>query len=82
VIHLIENLGTFRIAAVRAQCHSVLELPVRAIYTSQTQIGDELLICTAVEMEIHWKAEQNRKLQRQEDLPQHIGAVRCGSTEE
>ncbi|HEX7362838.1 MAG TPA: DUF192 domain-containing protein [Bryobacteraceae bacterium] len=45
VIHLIESFGTFRIGPIRANCASVLELPTRTIYSSQTQVGDELLIC-------------------------------------
>lgn len=62
VIHLTEHLGPFRITPVRMNCQSVLELPARTIYTSQTQVGDELLICSPEEMEIHWKAQQARKL--------------------
>jgi uncharacterized membrane protein (UPF0127 family) len=45
VIHLIESFGTFRIGPIRANCASVLELPTRTIYSSQTEVGDELLIC-------------------------------------
>jgi len=45
VIHLIENLGPFRISPLRMKCASILELPSRAIYSSNTRIGDELLIC-------------------------------------
>lgn len=51
VIHLIENLGTFRIAPIRMGSASVLQLKTRTIYSSNTQIGDELLICFAEEME-------------------------------
>lgn len=55
VIHLVESFGTFRIGPVRANCYSVLELPTRTIYSSQTQVGDELLICSAEEMERYLK---------------------------
>lgn len=51
VIHVIEHFPTFRIAPLRAQSESVLELPTHTIYSSQTQVGDELLICVAEEME-------------------------------
>jgi uncharacterized membrane protein (UPF0127 family) len=61
VIHLIENFGTFRIAPVRLQSSSVLELRIRTIYTSETEVGDELLICPVADMEIHWKAQQARE---------------------
>lgn len=82
VIHLIENLGPCRIAPVRAQCHSVLQLPVRTIYTSQTRLGDELLICSALEMEIHWRAQQVRKAPQRESVSPASERLGCGLTEE
>jgi uncharacterized membrane protein (UPF0127 family) len=60
VIHLIENLGPFRVAPVRMHCESVLELPVRTIFESQTGLGDQLAISSATETEIHWRAQQAR----------------------
>jgi len=42
VIHLIENLAPFRVAPVRINAESVLELPVRTIFESETQVGDRL----------------------------------------
>ena len=80
VIHLIESLGTFRIAPVRAQCCSVLELPTRTIYTSQTQIGDELLICSADEMEIHRRAQRLRRSAETAELVRR-GDLRCVSAQ-
>jgi uncharacterized membrane protein (UPF0127 family) len=59
VIHTIESLGSFRIGPIRRQCWSVLELPARTIYSSQTQVGDELLICPPEEMEEYLK-EKNQ----------------------
>ena len=50
VIHLIEHFPRFRIAPLRTQASSVLELPTHTIYTSQTQPGDQLLICAVEEM--------------------------------
>jgi uncharacterized protein len=55
VIHTIESLGSFRIGPIRRNCDSVLELPPRTIYSSQTQVGDELLICAPGEMEEYLK---------------------------
>ena len=46
VIHLVENLRPFRISPIRIRCASVLELKLRSICSSNTQIGDELLICS------------------------------------
>jgi len=51
VIHLAENFGPFRISPFRSRCASILELQSRAIYSSHTQIGDELLICPPEEMQ-------------------------------
>ena len=50
VIHLAESFGSFRIAAFRLNASSVLELPTRTIYSSGTELGDELLICSAEDM--------------------------------
>jgi uncharacterized membrane protein (UPF0127 family) len=61
VIHLIEDLRPFRVSPVKMTGASVLELPVRTIFESETQVGDELVICSAAEMEIHWKAQQLHK---------------------
>jgi uncharacterized protein len=55
VIHTIESLGSFRIGPIRRNCVSVLELPPRTIYSSQTKVGDELLICPSEEMEEYLK---------------------------
>ena len=51
VIHLVEYFPSFRIAPLKTQAESVLELPTHTIYSSQTQPGDLLLICTPEEME-------------------------------
>jgi uncharacterized membrane protein (UPF0127 family) len=50
VIHVIEHFPRFRIAPLRTQAASVLELPTHTIYTSQTQPGDQLLICAVEEI--------------------------------
>ena len=44
VVHLIENLGPLRFAPIRLRSASVLELPAGAIYSSGTQVGDQVLI--------------------------------------
>jgi hypothetical protein len=51
VIHLEESFGSFRIGPVRTAGASVLELPTRSIYSSQTQVGDQLLIYSPEAME-------------------------------
>jgi uncharacterized protein len=50
VIHIIEHFPRFRIAPLRTQASSVLELPTHTIYSSQTQLGDQLLICAVEEI--------------------------------
>jgi uncharacterized membrane protein (UPF0127 family) len=51
VIHVVESFPTFRISPLITQAASVLELPTHTIYSSQTQPGDQLVICVAEEME-------------------------------
>lgn len=60
VIQLAESFGTFRIGPIRRHCASVLELPTRTIYSSQTAVGDELLICSPEEMETYLKENQTQ----------------------
>jgi uncharacterized protein len=57
VIHLVESLGPLRIAPIRMNSESVLELPPRSVYGSGTQVGDQLMICTPEEMESYWEAK-------------------------
>ena len=59
VIHLAESFGTFRIGPLRTDCSSVLELAPRTIYSSQTQVGDELLICSPEELQEFLKRKEN-----------------------
>lgn len=44
VVHLLEHLNPFRVAGFKKGCQSVLELPVRTIFQSQTTVGDQLTI--------------------------------------
>jgi uncharacterized protein len=58
VLHMVESFGSFRIGPIRRKCSSVLELPTRTIYSSQTQVGDELLICSPEQMEEYLRDDQ------------------------
>jgi uncharacterized membrane protein (UPF0127 family) len=60
VVHLIEHLKPFRISSLRMRCESVLELPTRSIYTSNTQIGDQLLISTPEQMKTYWENQRQK----------------------
>jgi uncharacterized protein len=50
VVGVIEHFPKFRISPLKPQASSVLELPIHTIFTSQTQPGDQLVICTIEEM--------------------------------
>lgn len=55
VIHLVEQLGSFRVGLIYWKSSSVLELPPHTIYASHTRVGDELLICLPEQMETYLK---------------------------
>ncbi len=50
VIHIVEHLPRFRIAPLSIEAASVLELPPHTIFSSQTQVGDQMLICAVEDM--------------------------------
>jgi uncharacterized protein len=72
VIHVIEYFPRFRIAPLRAQAASVLELPTHTIYSSQTQPGDQLVICAAEEMESRLSRELPRVSPAMENQPEAV----------
>jgi len=51
VLDVVESFPTFRISPSVQQAASVLALPTHSIYSSQTQPGDQIVICVAEEME-------------------------------
>ncbi|HMD76888.1 MAG TPA: hypothetical protein VKG86_05895 [Terracidiphilus sp.] len=51
VIDVVESFPTFRVTPLSPQAASVLALPTHSIYSSQTQPGDQLMLCAAEEME-------------------------------
>ena len=55
VVHLEEHFKPFRLGPYKAACYSVLQLRVRTIYNSDTQLGDKLLICRPQEMARVWQ---------------------------
>ena len=52
VIEVVESFPTFRATSLISRASSVLVLPAHSIYSSQTQQGDQLILCVAEEMEI------------------------------
>lgn len=51
VIEVVESFPTFRVSPSSPQAASVLALPTHSIYSSQTQPGDQLVLCVAEEMQ-------------------------------
>lgn len=51
VIDVVESYPVFRANASTPQPASVLALPTHSIYSSQTQLGDQLVLCAADEMQ-------------------------------
>jgi uncharacterized membrane protein (UPF0127 family) len=61
VVHLVEHFGTFRIAPIRTDSASVLEMQTRTIYSSHTQIGDQFVICSAEEMTLFCNQKESSR---------------------
>jgi PilZ domain len=51
VIETVESFPTFLANASTQRVSSVLVLPAHSVYSSQTQMGDQLVLCVAEEME-------------------------------
>jgi hypothetical protein len=51
VIEVVESYPTFRVGALSPKPASVLALPTHSIYSSQSQAGDQLVLCAAEEMQ-------------------------------
>jgi uncharacterized protein len=51
VVDVVESYPTFQVSSFSPRPHSALALPAHSIYTSQTQLGDRLVLCVAEEME-------------------------------
>jgi hypothetical protein len=51
VLETVESFPTFRASLSKVKPSSVLALPAHSIYSSQTQTGDQLVVCVAEEME-------------------------------
>jgi uncharacterized protein len=69
VIHLIEYFPTFRIAPLKTNAASVLEMPPHTIYSSQTHTGDQLIICPPEEMESRLRSEAATSPMKQMEEP-------------
>jgi uncharacterized protein len=61
-----EHFPRFKVAPLRIRAASVLELPTHTIYSSQTQPGDQLVICAADEIEDRLTADAGISAQPKE----------------
>jgi hypothetical protein len=79
VIEAVESYPTFLASPSRPRAASVLVLPAHSIYSSQTQMGDQLVLCVAEEMESRLESisEQSseRKSERISSLPDESGEL-------
>jgi hypothetical protein len=53
VLDIVESFPTARVSPSTPQAASVLALPIQTIFNSHTQAGDQVLVCTAEELEWH-----------------------------
>ncbi|MDR3776765.1 MAG: DUF192 domain-containing protein [Terracidiphilus sp.] len=56
-VHVVESFPRLRIAPLKSEAASLLALPAHTIYSSQTQRGDQLVICVAEEMEFRLRGD-------------------------
>lgn len=59
VVHFSEAFPRFRMAPQHPEAKSLLALPISTIESSQTQLGDHLLICVAEEMEVRLRGMEH-----------------------
>ena len=53
VVDTVESFPTFQASSAAPRASSVLALPSHSIYSSQTQPGDQMVLCIAEEMTVH-----------------------------
>ena len=61
VIHTIEYCRPFHVGPLRRRSSSVLELPARSVFCSDTRIGDQLLVCSPGELAAYWSAQEAQR---------------------
>ena len=76
VIYLFEHFPKFSVSPFKTQSASVLQLPTHSIYSSQTQVGDQLWIGTAQDIEHRFIRETSAPLGVPTESMAH--AVRTG----
>ncbi|MGB8028904.1 MAG: hypothetical protein WCF30_04485 [Terracidiphilus sp.] len=74
VIDMAESFPTFQVSSSSPRPESVLALPAHSIYSSQTQSGDQLVLCVAEEMERQLERLTNMRDETGEE-PAIVGAA-------
>jgi hypothetical protein len=69
VVDVLESFPPFRLAPISPDVDSVLALPVRTIDSSQTQAGNQLVICVAEEMEFRLRTMPDLEKHELYDFP-------------
>src|ERR1700677_3812892 len=75
VIDVVESYPVFRANAATPQPASVLALPTHSIYSSQTQAGDQLVLCAAEEMQQRLDRFANPVSSTPQRSPSPAGAI-------
>jgi len=76
VIDMAESFPTFQVSSSSPKPQTVLALPAHSIYSSQTQSGDQLVLCVAEEMERQLERLTNKpEAPAAEALPEIAGAA-------
>ena len=56
-VHVVESFPRFRIAPLKSEAASLVALPAHTILASQTQRGNQLVLCVAEEMEFRLRGD-------------------------
>jgi hypothetical protein len=75
VIDTVESFPTFQVSASSPQPNSVLALPAHSIYSSQTQPGDQLVLCVAEDMGKQLRRLSNLRVEAAIESTTIAGAV-------
>ncbi len=75
VIETVESFPTFQVSGSNPRPESVLALPAHSIYSSQTQPGDQLVLCVAEEMGQQLQRLSNPRMEAVAAAPTIAGAV-------
>jgi len=82
VVHVVEHLGPFRFAPLRMGSSSVLQLPTRTLFWSNTQVGDQFLVCSPEELADYWSSRRAEGAAAGQPAPQSAAGGRGNQARE